>query len=1753
MKNKFFKLAVLGLLFSTLHGQAQGDYPPLNVWSFQDTTNWTSDYGTAPVSFSNLDFAYLGNGSSLVVNTDAPAWLQFNVTEASGTTNLTLDIGTVRFWFAPSWSGTNVGGVGPGVAARLVEVGGFTEDSSLGWWSLYTDEAGANLFFSAQTNEFASNVVTYLSVPIAWTTNYFHNVALTYSPTNTALYLDGELVTNGLPLTVFPAGDVLTNGFFIGSDRDGMNQAHGLFSQLATYAEPLDAATIQQLFDADLSYYEINPNNTVMFLNSAHAANSIATTNDLWLQFSKGSSNSAFLVIHIPWNTSGPNYIYDVFATTNLMRNVPGLNLTNWTLVTRSAPGQTNLTFPRLAGASVGFYRLGTVQDSDGDGLTDAYENLVSHTSSSLWDSNGNGISDGDEISPSGLPWRLEAVRKWAAVIYANAPTATQGGVCGQATVYLPQPAPTGGTLVQYLLGGTAVLNADFTLLPVSNQLLIPAGSSSGTISLCAASGSTYSAIKLYADVTLTNAATFPVDSTPARINFFDTGLPSIRVFALPSWVRRPSATYGTNAVGFYFIRGGTATNALTVGLTTTGGSAVSGLDYTALPATVAFAANVRTNWLPLTILPNSTNPADKTLVLTISSAPGYVIDPTNGVARVTIAATAAPVLPVVQVTATDVDATTNSPGQFTFTRSFATANALRVYYHAWTATSNVFNSVNSLDTAVYAALPGFVDIPANATNVNVPLVVSNPPALVVPVILTLAQGEYTIGNNNQDTVYIDGSGTPSFTATVTRTGIYGATVSQAAEIQLVRYGSALSAATVNWSITNQYIGPTIQGVRAGQFVWAAHQSVTTVALYTQWSAWPDSWQLPTLTLSNAWNFRTVTLPYNPPSAMFSVFSSASPALTVPQGSTVATAISVSRLHPNSSPLTLNLTLSGSAANGTDYSMSSAVNFAANQSLVTLPFQAFANTVGKGWKTVVVAISSGGLSSQVGQTGSDRTFVRIQDPQNLLSDTDLDGDGLPDGYELNNQASGFDLLTPNDPYQDADRDGVGLLEELEIGSDPNTTDAPPVYPSIEPSDFVPLTLRVGALGKMLTEPGETCAVCHAVTLRAGNFIRSSSATDWTHNPTTADYLLRLPRGTNYPVQVFGNPYYSSLLPSNQVPTNSHPHYTAAYVAQFLADTNGGVWPFIVDTNRLLGTNLPLVQEVLPKRATLYIPDLMIAADVDRSGVIDFQSRNDRTFATNPFVFWINDDVDSGSDDTAGDLDPTTNPLNSTNNTIDGLRDLEDFARLQFKIEGLPVQFLTNGNYQVKVYLTNLLGAPSLRLFPAAETNGGLGYLTNLTTANNQIAKAMLGVVTNGLPLTIAGTNWLAAGTNSFFLPLIFEGISTGQCVVTFGFSTNNQPPVALSRPFYLTLQKVTSLYEHWTAGDNTNTDWTQIPNYPARTLDSGIYPAPQRPEDMDYIVFVHGWRMLPWERRAFASTGYKRLWHLGYKGRYELYSWPTDYTGTTLWDMTSLVNRQNYDRSEQRAWESGTGLYGLLANLNEAEPPLKVRVIAHSMGNIVVSEGLRLAGTYSSGQPLIQTYIASQAASVAHAYDATNPEIVRTAFKPEIYAHFPRNATNQPYFTGMKKAVQGTNIFNFHNKDDYALNATISWPLNQFTKPDWGWRYQLVATNSVNTNGSYTYWETNGLRLYLENPDQAHTIYSYIAMAWSKALGCSEDPIHQVRGEIGGGVNLNLAPFNYTAATYEHSAEFNSINMNRRSYWWQVLSTFSLTNNLPQP
>ena len=242
---------------------------PLDFWSFSNTNTWQSDRGYAPISFTNLDASWLGDWTALVLDNPNPTWLQYKVEEDDGTNHLKVDRGSVMFWFAPSWSSTNVGGNGPGQWGRFIETGVFTTNASYGWWSLYTDPAGANLYFAAQTN---GAEAVYLAMPIAWTTNYWHLIALTYSATNSSLYLDGVLVTNGVGVTIWPGADALTNGFFIGSDNTGTAQARGMIDDVATYAVPLDAGTISTSFIFDSFVYYMNPANFANVMNSADSS-----------------------------------------------------------------------------------------------------------------------------------------------------------------------------------------------------------------------------------------------------------------------------------------------------------------------------------------------------------------------------------------------------------------------------------------------------------------------------------------------------------------------------------------------------------------------------------------------------------------------------------------------------------------------------------------------------------------------------------------------------------------------------------------------------------------------------------------------------------------------------------------------------------------------------------------------------------------------------------------------------------------------------------------------------------------------------------------------------------------------------------------------------------------------------------------------------------------------------------------------------------------------------------------------------------------------------------------------------------------------------------------------------------------------------------------------------------------------------------------------------------------------------------------
>jgi hypothetical protein len=381
----------------------------LDSWSFKDTNNWTDNFGDPPISFTNLSSASYDNGTALVVDRTNQAWLQFAVFQDGGT-NIAVNQGSVMFWFSSDWKSTSLGGTGPGEPyGALVETGSYTAEATVGWWSIYIDAAGSNVYFSAQSNN--GTGTTYLSAPIAWTNDDFHLLAVTYDQTNTQLYIDGTNEATGPAMTVYPDNTVLSNGFWIGSASNGLAQCHGEISSLSTYNYALNSNTISSTYVLSSIFYGVLPQDILQAPSSPQSVPTFdavtgpgyllvvssntgcGNNSNVWMTnttavMTNGAVNLTFTI------AGGSNGLpYDVFATTELTKPLTN-GLWSWMgqgyqCCTYTIPGLTNNPV---------FLLLGTPQDSYGNGLTDAYELLVLHQNPADGSKSGDGMLDGWKV-----------------------------------------------------------------------------------------------------------------------------------------------------------------------------------------------------------------------------------------------------------------------------------------------------------------------------------------------------------------------------------------------------------------------------------------------------------------------------------------------------------------------------------------------------------------------------------------------------------------------------------------------------------------------------------------------------------------------------------------------------------------------------------------------------------------------------------------------------------------------------------------------------------------------------------------------------------------------------------------------------------------------------------------------------------------------------------------------------------------------------------------------------------------------------------------------------------------------------------------------------------------------------------------------------------------------------------------------------------------------------------------------------------
>ena len=233
----------------------------LGYWTFDDTNTWVGEEGQLPLVANNVVGVSSWNTNAVFIDSTNPAILTYRDVETNGNANISLRQGTIRFWFKPDWSSANQWGTGPGCAGRLIEVGNYNPAFTNGWWALCLSPDGTQLTFGSSTNG-AGNAN--LSAYVSWALKRWHQIVLTYSPTNSTLYWDGlEIAADGTGTNYFPSLTERANGFRIGSDASGGNQAGGVFEDLETFNYQLSATDIADDYDYATNSMPVPPTVTI--------------------------------------------------------------------------------------------------------------------------------------------------------------------------------------------------------------------------------------------------------------------------------------------------------------------------------------------------------------------------------------------------------------------------------------------------------------------------------------------------------------------------------------------------------------------------------------------------------------------------------------------------------------------------------------------------------------------------------------------------------------------------------------------------------------------------------------------------------------------------------------------------------------------------------------------------------------------------------------------------------------------------------------------------------------------------------------------------------------------------------------------------------------------------------------------------------------------------------------------------------------------------------------------------------------------------------------------------------------------------------------------------------------------------------------------------------------------------------------------------------------------------------------------------
>jgi hypothetical protein len=335
--------------------------------------------------------------------------------------------GALRFWYRPDY-GSEAGAGQTATLAALVTIKGETE---LLWWSLLVSADGRELHLVCQTE---SGPESCLKTAVNWQAGSWHMVTLGFTPTNSALFVDDQFAAVGDGVATIPNELAPDTSLVVGSSPAGDLPAQGQIEELTVFS---GRKRIQQAlghifglgvdWDVGLYYSSLAKTAALGPVSDAEIAARAALSaqrkaarealaaesagNEMQLLMVVGGTSQCvtnsrlYITNAVAWfdpntlwvvqfDVQGTNAPVEIFATTNLSG-------TNWVFLER---GPTCATYQYTNQFAAGaFYRLGDgTVDPDGDGLSTAYEQLISHTSPTVFnllDTDADGLSDAWELA----------------------------------------------------------------------------------------------------------------------------------------------------------------------------------------------------------------------------------------------------------------------------------------------------------------------------------------------------------------------------------------------------------------------------------------------------------------------------------------------------------------------------------------------------------------------------------------------------------------------------------------------------------------------------------------------------------------------------------------------------------------------------------------------------------------------------------------------------------------------------------------------------------------------------------------------------------------------------------------------------------------------------------------------------------------------------------------------------------------------------------------------------------------------------------------------------------------------------------------------------------------------------------------------------------------------------------------------------------------------------------------------------------